>query len=103
MAKTEITLAQAKKIAGRVGARIAEDKADPSGRRLAVTISGRAFKDLDGNGVPTVFYVQSPLEAAHAAVIHTGQYCHALLEVCKKTYVDEQAFWQNEFHSEDKS
>lgn len=101
MAKTEITLAQAKKIAGRVGARIAPDRNDPS--LLLVTIQGRSFKDLNGLQRQTVFAAQTPLEAAHTAVIQTGQHCHQLLELCKHTYVNEDVLFRHWGDSADAS
>lgn len=105
MAKTELTLAQAKRIAGRVGARISVKKStnpdDNLFEQLVVTIAGRQFRDLDGNERQTTFYVQTPLEAAHFAVMETAKHAHALVEVCKKAYVDEAAFWQAGFHGGD--
>lgn len=54
------------------------------------------FRNLNGEIHQTTYYAQTPIEAAHIALIQTGQRCYDLLEVCKKTYVDEQAFWQSE-------
>ena len=93
MAKTEITLAQAKRIAGRVGARITPDKDNPG--VFIVTISGRSFKDLNGEMRSTKFYASPALQAAHTAVIQTGAYCHALLELCKYTYVNEDVLFRH--------
>ena len=96
--KTELTLQQAKRIAGRVGARIVQNNNTGSEPVYEVTIAGRSFKDLDGSQRLMLFYARSPLEAAHTAIVQTGAYCKALVEVCKRTYVDEDALWQSGFH-----
>lgn len=95
MAKTEITLAQAKRIAGKVGARIKAETDGDGPDHYVVTIQGRAFTALNGVERPTVFFCLTPLEAAHTAVIQTGQHSTQLLELCKMTYVNEDVLFQH--------
>lgn len=93
----------AKKIAGRVGARIEEFKFHESGsdnhvliavHTLRITIPGRAI----GEEKMTISMPEgaTPRGAAHTAIVETGKHAQRLLSLCKKVYVEENLLWNEE-------
>ena len=82
-----MTLKQAQRIAGKVGARI---KAVPSG--FEVTIPGRS---VSASGMTFTGGV-TPRQACHAAIIETGKHSQRVLDLCKKVYVEEDLLFDSE-------
>lgn len=81
----EMTLKEAKRIAGRVGARIVET---PNKGIYEIRIAGRPFENNRINH-SVVFHEQSLREAAKTAVLETGKHAKALYERAKQVYVEE--------------
>jgi hypothetical protein len=93
-----MTLKQAQRIAGRVGARIrvVPDVATAGLEIFEITISGRTIKGQDGNDLPMLFTEHSPRAAAHCAVIRTGIHAQAVQNLCKKVYVEEDLLFDGQ-------
>lgn len=95
-----LTLKDAKRIAGRVGARIqvfSEDTLPDSATQevsYQVTIAGRSFRSVDGEEMGTVFWASTPREAAHVALVETGRFTTQLIRLCKQLYVDENLLFR---------
>lgn len=89
-----MTLPNAKRIAGRVGARIVA-----KGTEYLVTIAGRPIRDpVTGHISQMTFHSATPFEAAHEALIQTAIHSRALMELAKRIYVEEDLL----FGAEDK-
>ena len=76
----EMSLKEAKRIAGRVGARIVEKPG-----LYTVILAGRAIEGV----TQTHFEVFSPRQAATCAVIETGRQAIILKDFAKQVYAEE--------------
>ena len=81
----EMSLKEAKRIAGRVGARIVEKSVGQDHFVYEVVLAGRSLKGV----VENHFTGRTPRDAAKLAVLETGRQARVLYDYAKQVYVEE--------------